>query len=229
MFSRSLPSVCPTQRAARHRLPSRGSREPWFPTFVGTMLYEDCLPTPLGSLRLSLASRYRACFRACVGPSRAHARVEAPDHAWACGRPVPSPGLWSRREMALPRSRVPSLHACPARRPRWCPRHAPSRAQDCCLWVRAHRRLSPPYLLRDILLSTTLHISGLHHAACILTPSSFVLPLLGWHVEVAPDVLARRLSGGTESLALTRWGTTTSFMGFRPVPRFRSYLGASML
>jgi hypothetical protein len=172
VFSRSLPSVCPAQRAARHRLPSHGSREPWFPTFVGTMLYADCLPTSLGSLRLSLASRYRACFRACVGPSR---------------------------------------------------------AQDCCLWVRAHHRHSPPYLLRDILLSTTLHISGLHHAACILTPSSFVLPLLGWHVEVAPDVLARRLSGGTESLALTRWGTTTSFMGFRPVPRFRSYLGASTL
>ena len=45
--------------------------------------------------------------------------------------------------------------------------------------------------LRDILLSTTLHISGLNHAACILAHSSFVLPLLGWHVEFAPDLLAR--------------------------------------
>jgi hypothetical protein len=46
--------------------------------------------------------------------------------------------------------------------------------------------------LRDILLSTTIHISGLHHAACILAPSGFVLPLLGWHVEFATDLLARR-------------------------------------
>jgi hypothetical protein len=49
--------------------------------------------------------------------------------------------------------------------------------------------------LRDILLSTTRHISGLKHAACLLAPSSFVRPLLGWHVEFAPDRLARRSSG----------------------------------
>jgi len=47
-----------------------------------------------------------------------------------------------------------------------------------------------------ILLTTTLHISGLHHAACILVPSSFVRPLLGVHVDFAPDLLARRWSGG---------------------------------
>jgi hypothetical protein len=46
--------------------------------------------------------------------------------------------------------------------------------------------------LRDILLSTTLLISGLNHAACILVHSSFVLPLLGWHVEFTTDRLARR-------------------------------------
>jgi hypothetical protein len=43
-----------------------------------------------------------------------------------------------------------------------------------------------------LLLTTTLHIAGLPHAACLLTRSSFVLPLLGWHVEFAPDLLARR-------------------------------------
>ena len=48
-----------------------------------------------------------------------------------------------------------------------------------------------------ILLTTTLHISGLNHAACLLAHSSFVLPLLGWHVECAPDLLARLSSGGT--------------------------------
>jgi hypothetical protein len=62
--------------------------------------------------------------------------------------------------------------------------------------IAAFRRLQtvgfPLKLLRDILLSTTIHISGLNHAACILAPSSFVRPLLGWHVEFAPDLLARR-------------------------------------
>jgi hypothetical protein len=51
--------------------------------------------------------------------------------------------------------------------------------------------------MRDILLSTTIHISGLNHAACLLAHSSFVLPLLGWHVEFATDLLARLWSGGT--------------------------------
>ena len=93
--------------------------------------------------------------------------------------------------MALPSSRVTPLYACPALRPRWCPAHSPYRAQDCCLPALAHRRLSPRTFLRDILLSTTLHISGLNHAACLLAHSSFVRPLLGWHVEFAPDRLAR--------------------------------------
>ena len=48
-----------------------------------------------------------------------------------------------------------------------------------------------------ILLTTTLHIAGLTDAACLLAPSSFVRPLLGVHVEFAPDRLARRWSGGT--------------------------------
>ena len=88
--------------------------------------------------------------------------------------------------MALPRSRVTPLYACPALRPRWCPTRSPYRTQDCCLPARAHRRLT-----------TTLHIAGLNHAAYPLAYSSFVRPLLGWHVEFAPDLLARRSSGGT--------------------------------
>lgn len=35
--------------------------------------------------------------------------------------------------------------------------------------------------LRDILLSTTIHISGLHHAACLLVTPGFVRPLAGRH------------------------------------------------
>jgi hypothetical protein len=45
--------------------------------------------------------------------------------------------------------------------------------------------------LRDILLSTTIRISGLDHAACLLVPSSSILPLLGVHVEFPTDLLAR--------------------------------------
>ena len=37
----------------------------------------------------------------------------------------PSPGMSSRRQMALPRSRVPPVKTCPALRPRWCPAHSP--------------------------------------------------------------------------------------------------------
>ena len=182
MFSRLSPSVCPAQRAARHRLPSRESydfshlrrydairRLPPYPSRVAAFVARFPIPVP-------------ASTRACVGPSRAHVSgAKPPDHAWACGRPVSYVRvLWSRRESGSPT--FPSSLFCmpaPLADPGGCPRHAPSRAQDCCLWVRAHRRLSPPYLLRDILLPTTLHISGLHHVACILTPSSFVLPLLG--------------------------------------------------
>ena len=45
--------------------------------------------------------------------------------------------------------------------------------------------------LRDILLSTTILISGLNHAACLFVPSSSILPLLGVHVEFTTDLLAR--------------------------------------
>jgi hypothetical protein len=64
------------------------------------------------------------------------------------------------------------------------------------LWAAAFRPLETvgfplDLALRDILLSTTIRISGLHHAACTLVPSSSILPLLGVHVEFATDLLAR--------------------------------------
>src|SRR5262245_21636136 len=48
-----------------------------------------------------------------------------------------------------------------------------------------------------ILLTTTLHIAGLHTAACLLAPSRFARPLLGGHVEFATARLARLEAGGT--------------------------------
>ena len=62
--------------------------------------------------------------------------------------------------------------------------------------IVAFRRMHPVGFCLDaaeaLLLTTTLHISGLNDAACLLAHSSFVRPLLGWHVEFAPDRLARR-------------------------------------
>src|SRR4030095_16842847 len=81
----------------------------------------------------------------------------------------------------LPRSRVPPLAACPALRPRWGPRHSPSRVQDCGLPALATRRLSTRSLLMDILLSTTLPIAGRDHAAYVLATPGCVRPLTGRH------------------------------------------------
>ena len=171
VISTYLPSVLPTQRDARRRLPSRGSRGPWFPTFVGTMRRDDYHSTPLGSLRLSLASRYLACFRACVVSLAGSCPGGSPeDHARACGHPVPRSGSSPRRQVALPRSRATPMATCPALRPRWCPAHSPKRAQDCCLPVRANRRLP-----------TTIHFSGLNHAAYLLATPGSVRPLTGRH------------------------------------------------
>src|SRR5256712_1608328 len=86
----------------------------------------------------------------------------------------------------------------------------------------------PRCRLRTILWTTTIHISGLPHAAYILVPSSFVLPLLGVHVDFTPDLLARLWSGGIcTSPVRTHWVTITNFMGSLPIPRFRVYLGTS--
>jgi len=82
----------------------------------------------------------------------------------------PTPGMGSRRQVALPRSRVPPMQTCPALRPRWCPAHSPKRTQDGGLPATGNRRLP-----------TTIHFSGLHHAACLLAPPGFVRPLAGRH------------------------------------------------
>ena len=83
--------------------------------------------------------------------------------------------------MALPSSRATPVKTCPALRPRWCPAYSPCRAQDCCLPATGNSRLSPPYSLEGILLSTTILFSGLNHAACLLATPGSVWPLTGRH------------------------------------------------
>ena len=125
-------------------------------------------------------------------PWWAHEQVEAPDHARACGRPVPSSGrVVTEREgsptfpsspsEALPRSQTP-VGSCAL----------------ACIAPRmvAFRCLHPGggclETAEAILLTPTLPIAGLNHAPCLLAHSSFVRPWLGWHVECPTDLLARR-------------------------------------
>ena len=117
----SLTSGC----AARRRLPSRGSLGPHFPTFLGTMRRYDCHLPVSGGFACRSPSRYLACFHRSWCPQRARDQEEAPGHARAFGHPVPQSGYETRRQLALPRSRVPPVETCPALRPRWCPGHSP--------------------------------------------------------------------------------------------------------
>jgi hypothetical protein len=83
-------------------------------------------PARLGSLRLSLASRYRACFMTfVVSPCGLMTWAKPPGHARAFGHPVPHSGSYAWRQVVLPSSRVTPLQTCPALRPRWYPVHSP--------------------------------------------------------------------------------------------------------
>jgi hypothetical protein len=215
--AKSLSCILPTGSPARRRLPSRGSLGPRFPTFRGTMRRYDC------HLPLSGSFACRSCpdtLRApCVRGVRNRLVTwwKQPRHARAFGHPVPHSGYETRRQMALPSSRVPSVETCPALRPRWCPAHLPSRAQDCCLPAHANRRLT-----------TTIPISGLNDAASPLATPGFVRPLAGRHAGSLLTCWLDLSQVGLEPSVLTHWETTTNFVGFHPLPRFRAYLGASM-
>ena len=154
------------------------------------------LPVSGRFTRRSLPDTVPASLRSCC-PTRARGLVEAPrsrQGLWSPGPPIRelctetggSPTFPSYPSEDMPRSQTPVV--------------------SCALAYIAHRivafrRLQTVGFYLDtaeaILLTTTLHISGLHHAAYLLAHSSFVLPLLGWHVECAPDLLARLSSGGT--------------------------------
>ena len=101
--------------------------------------------------------------------------------SWSAGTPA-LPAFLTRRQTALSSSRVTPLSACPALRPRWCPKHLAARLRDCCLPGAANRRLSrsastsgyPPR-------TTTILISGLDPAACTLATPGSVPPFTGTH------------------------------------------------
>src|SRR5438093_402598 len=95
------------------------------------------------------------------------------------------------------RSRVPPVTACPALRPRWCPRRLPERVEGCCLPATGNRRLSPRSHLEGY--------PGVHDYTHCGAPSRGLHPRYP-RLRTAPcgdargfatDVLARLSSGGT--------------------------------
>jgi hypothetical protein len=119
-----------------------------------------------------------------------------PDHARAFGHSVPHSGSETRRQVALPSSRVTPLDTCPVLRPRWCPAHSPYRTQDCYLPVTGNRRLSSPYPLESYpFVHDSTHFGaqsrGLHPRYTRLRTAP-----CGEVRGFATDRLARHASGG---------------------------------
>ena len=146
--------------------------------------------------RRSLPDTVPASLRSWC-PNRARGLVEAPRSRQGLGSPGPplrelcsetggSPTFPSYPSEDMPRSQTPVVSCALA-----CIAH---RIVAFRCWQTVGFCLD---LAEAILLTTTLHILGLNHAAYLLAHSRFVLPLLGWHVECATDLLARLSSGGT--------------------------------
>ena len=127
--------------------------------------------------------------------------VVSPQGSWSGRSPQATPGLLVARS-PIPGiyqgdrwlSQVPELPPC-MHAPLLDPGGVLSTCHDA-LWTAAFQPLETVGVplhpaLRAILLSTTILISGLNHAACLLVPSSSILPLLGVHVEFTTDLLAR--------------------------------------
>ena len=182
MRSRSLPCLQPAGALPGGRLPARGSLGPPCPTCTGTLRRSAC-PRPLsGGFPWRSPPRYLACVRPSWGPSRARDPADAPGHARAWGHPLPQAGPGGQGDRGL--SHVP---ACPRGLP--APLSAPGGVLPPCpsaARTAAFRRwptggLPLPPTVRVSLLSTTLPLAGLQHAACGLAPPGFVWPLTGRH------------------------------------------------
>ena len=147
------------------------------------------------------------------------------------GSPRPRQGLWSpgppfrectRRQVALPSSRVPPMADMP---------RSQTPVVSCALAI------APPGLLPSGHWKPSAfpsHLEGYPpvHDYTLFGAPSRGLPPRYTRLRTAPhgeargfatDLLARRSSGGTD----THWATTTSFMEGPPIPRFRAYLGAT--
>jgi hypothetical protein len=226
--STSLPSAGPAPRDARRRLPSRGARGPHSPPCPGTTRREDCPPAPLAARRWSLAPRYLACvatFVVSLTGSRSGRSSPLTPGPWVIRSP--SPELVHGDRGLAPVPELPLWRHAPLAAPGGVLGTRPLASRTAAFRPRETVGVPLPTALRATLLATTIPLSGLHPAACLLVPSRFVHPGLGWHVACTTALLARHASGGTCALALTPRVATTSVMGFHPMPRSRAYLGAT--
>jgi len=225
--STSLPCLPPADA-----LPD-GACLPWVPWASVSHLPRDYTPRRLPPCPARVASRVARVPRPCLFlrvrgvPLGLVVWSKRPDYARAWGHPVPHSGSMTRSHVALLRSRTTPMSACPALRPRWCPQYSPSRIPDCCLPATGNRRLSPRYpwkisccprlyAFRDSITRPASSFYPAPHAHCwVCTWMSLLTCWLGFGQV------------GLEPQLLTHWVTTTSFMGLRPIPRFRACLGAT--
>jgi hypothetical protein len=184
--TKSLSCILPTGSPARRRLPSRGSRGPWFPTFTGTMRRYDCHRSLSGRFTCrSLPDTLRAP-RVRGVPEGLAVWSKRPNGARAFGHPVPrsghvvketdgSPKFPSSPCEDMPRSQTPVV--------------------SCALAI-AHPGLLP---------SSACKPSASHDYTHFGAPSRG-LPSRYTRLRTAPcgeargfatDLLARRSSGGT--------------------------------
>ena len=180
--SKSLPSLLPVRRYARRRLPSGGSRGPYFPTFLGTVLRYDC---PLPFLGRFASARFpipcllpRFVFPAAREEAEA---LRSRQGSWSPGTPR-LPGVVTRRQLALPSSRISPMTTCSALpRPRWYPARLAVSAAGLLPSTRARVSAFSPASAGIIRWTTTIHISELDDAACRLATPGSVQPLTRLH------------------------------------------------
>jgi hypothetical protein len=183
--------------------------------------YYDPLRLPLlhlGSLRISLDSRYLACSR-----FRSSRLPGGGTHPAVPGRfciPVCLPGA-RRKEMAvLSSSQATPVCTCPARRPRWCPLDSPYRLQDSQPSGGSKPSAFP---------STCRVIPSDHNNKFFGAPSRGLCTRYTWlhtHPHGTCTQVRCRLGGSpplvglARCTALTHWVTSTSFTASLPIPRF---------
>ena len=141
---------------------------PHLPRYYATLRLP---PVPLGLLRLSLASRYLACFPRSWSPRGLVAWAKRPGHARACGHPVPHSGYVVKETDGSPKFPSSPCEDMP---------RSQTPVVSCALAI-AHPGLLPSSALHNRRLPTTIPISGLNHAACLLATPGSVRPLTRRH------------------------------------------------
>ncbi len=136
----ALSSFC----SARLRLPCSGSLGPRFPTFpVCSTVSDSRYYAPLRLPEARLAT-LRSSLRVAI-PCLLLLVLCVPSHSARCAAREPPPSarslfsgrpyfrFSSKETTGSPKFPCYPLVTCPARGPRWCFRHLPSRARNCCL------------------------------------------------------------------------------------------------